>query len=171
MLWCLFLFQLVYEFFLRFLESPDFQPSMAKRYVDQKFVLQVILSSSSSGKMQNQSFEGVKKWSPSLKHAAVLLKFHQLWPLSACIKNWLFFMFNVLLTVIVIFILLHLVQMLDFSPEAEVWETNCKSEEVRIRAQYSQVQTFIHSKCVCVCVCVSSSWSCLTARTRGRGST
>lgn len=36
--------QLVYEFFLRFLESPDFQPSMAKRYVDQKFVLQVILS-------------------------------------------------------------------------------------------------------------------------------
>lgn len=62
-----------------------------------------------------------------------------------------FFMFNVLLTVIVIFILLHLVQMFDFSPEAEVWETNCKSEEVRIRAQYSQVQTFIHSKCVCVC--------------------
>ncbi|KAJ3585103.1 hypothetical protein NHX12_013825 [Muraenolepis orangiensis] len=35
--------QLVYEFFLRFLESPDFQPSMAKRYVDQKFVLQTIL--------------------------------------------------------------------------------------------------------------------------------
>lgn len=34
--------QLVYEFFLRFLESPDFQPSMAKRYVDQKFVLQVM---------------------------------------------------------------------------------------------------------------------------------
>lgn len=33
--------QLVYEFFLRFLESPDFQPSIAKRYVDQKFVLQV----------------------------------------------------------------------------------------------------------------------------------
>lgn len=33
--------QLVYEFFLRFLESLDFQPSMAKRYVDQKFVLQV----------------------------------------------------------------------------------------------------------------------------------
>uniref|UniRef100_A0A3P8ZZJ9 Serine/threonine protein phosphatase 2A regulatory subunit n=1 Tax=Esox lucius TaxID=8010 RepID=A0A3P8ZZJ9_ESOLU len=34
--------QLVYEFFLRFLESPDFQPSMAKRYVDQKFVLQLL---------------------------------------------------------------------------------------------------------------------------------
>lgn len=33
--------QLVYEFFLRFLESPDFQPSVAKRYVDQKFVLMV----------------------------------------------------------------------------------------------------------------------------------
>uniref|UniRef100_A0A8C9SWI4 Serine/threonine protein phosphatase 2A regulatory subunit n=1 Tax=Scleropages formosus TaxID=113540 RepID=A0A8C9SWI4_SCLFO len=34
--------QLVYEFFLRFLESPDFQPSVAKRYVDQKFVLQLL---------------------------------------------------------------------------------------------------------------------------------
>ncbi|TSL34639.1 Serine/threonine-protein phosphatase 2A 56 kDa regulatory subunit beta isoform [Bagarius yarrelli] len=34
--------QLVYEFFLRFLESLDFQPSMAKRYVDQKFVLQLL---------------------------------------------------------------------------------------------------------------------------------
>lgn len=33
--------QLVYEFFLRFLESPDFQPSIAKRFIDQKFVLQV----------------------------------------------------------------------------------------------------------------------------------
>ncbi|PKU48896.1 serine threonine-protein phosphatase 2a 56 kda regulatory subunit alpha isoform [Limosa lapponica baueri] len=32
--------QLVYEFFLRFLESPDFQPSIAKRYIDQKFVQQ-----------------------------------------------------------------------------------------------------------------------------------
>lgn len=34
-------FQLVYEFFLRFLESPDFQPNIAKKYIDQKFVLQV----------------------------------------------------------------------------------------------------------------------------------
>lgn len=34
--------QLVYEFFLRFLESTDFQPSIAKNYIDQKFVLQVI---------------------------------------------------------------------------------------------------------------------------------
>ncbi|XP_036182630.1 serine/threonine-protein phosphatase 2A 56 kDa regulatory subunit beta isoform isoform X3 [Myotis myotis] len=33
---------LVYEFFLRFLESPDFQPSVAKRYVDQKFVLMLL---------------------------------------------------------------------------------------------------------------------------------
>lgn len=39
---CLF-FQLVYEFFLRFLESPDFQPNIAKKYIDQKFVLQVRL--------------------------------------------------------------------------------------------------------------------------------
>ena len=34
-------FQIVYEFFLRFLECPDFQPSLAKKYIDQKFVLQV----------------------------------------------------------------------------------------------------------------------------------
>lgn len=33
--------QLVYEFFLRFLESPDFQPNIAKKYIDQKFVLLV----------------------------------------------------------------------------------------------------------------------------------
>ncbi|KAJ3606219.1 hypothetical protein NHX12_025739 [Muraenolepis orangiensis] len=32
---------LVYEFLLRFLENPDFQPSIAKRYIDQKFVLQM----------------------------------------------------------------------------------------------------------------------------------
>lgn len=35
--------QLVYEFFLRFLESPDFQPNTAKRFIDQKFVTQVCL--------------------------------------------------------------------------------------------------------------------------------
>lgn len=35
------IFQLVYEFLLRFLENPDFQPSIAKRHIDQKFVLQV----------------------------------------------------------------------------------------------------------------------------------
>ncbi|XP_031408029.1 serine/threonine-protein phosphatase 2A 56 kDa regulatory subunit alpha isoform [Meleagris gallopavo] len=34
--------QLVYEFFLRFLESPDFQPSIAKRFIDQKFVQQLL---------------------------------------------------------------------------------------------------------------------------------
>ncbi|XP_013398855.1 serine/threonine-protein phosphatase 2A 56 kDa regulatory subunit epsilon isoform isoform X1 [Lingula anatina] len=34
--------QFVYEFFLRFLESPDFQPSLAKKYIDQKFVLQLL---------------------------------------------------------------------------------------------------------------------------------
>ena len=36
--------QLVYEFFLRFLESQDFQPNTAKRYIDQKFLLQVNLN-------------------------------------------------------------------------------------------------------------------------------
>ncbi|XP_070138381.1 uncharacterized protein wrd isoform X2 [Drosophila bipectinata] len=34
--------QLVYELFLRFLESPDFQPNMAKRYIDHQFVLQLL---------------------------------------------------------------------------------------------------------------------------------
>uniref|UniRef100_A0A665WHK1 Serine/threonine protein phosphatase 2A regulatory subunit n=1 Tax=Echeneis naucrates TaxID=173247 RepID=A0A665WHK1_ECHNA len=34
--------QLVYEFLLRFLENPDFQPSIAKRYIDQKFVQQLL---------------------------------------------------------------------------------------------------------------------------------
>jgi len=34
--------QLVYEFFLRFLESPDFQPSVGKKVIDQKFVLQLL---------------------------------------------------------------------------------------------------------------------------------
>lgn len=33
--------QIVYEFFLRFLESLDFQANIAKKYIDQKFVLQV----------------------------------------------------------------------------------------------------------------------------------
>ena len=34
--------QLVYEFFLRVLESPDFQPSLVKRHIDQKFVLHLL---------------------------------------------------------------------------------------------------------------------------------
>ncbi|KAG0166292.1 hypothetical protein DFQ30_007357 [Apophysomyces sp. BC1015] len=33
--------QLVYEFFLRFVESPDFNVHIAKKYIDQKFILQV----------------------------------------------------------------------------------------------------------------------------------
>lgn len=32
--------QLVYEFFLRFVESPDFNTHVAKKYIDQKFILQ-----------------------------------------------------------------------------------------------------------------------------------
>lgn len=35
--------QLVYEVFLRFLESQDFQATIGKRVIDQKFVLQVSL--------------------------------------------------------------------------------------------------------------------------------
>ncbi|CAD5123320.1 DgyrCDS11678 [Dimorphilus gyrociliatus] len=34
--------QLVYEFFLRFLETPDFQANNAKRFIDQPFVLQLL---------------------------------------------------------------------------------------------------------------------------------
>jgi len=34
--------QLVYEFFLRCLESSDFQPSMAKKFIDQRFVLDLL---------------------------------------------------------------------------------------------------------------------------------
>ncbi|XP_041468524.1 serine/threonine-protein phosphatase 2A 56 kDa regulatory subunit delta isoform-like isoform X2 [Lytechinus variegatus] len=34
--------QLVYEYFLRFLESPDFQPNIAKKHIDQKFVLALL---------------------------------------------------------------------------------------------------------------------------------
>lgn len=35
--------QLVYEVFLRFLESSDFQATIGKKVIDQKFVLQVSL--------------------------------------------------------------------------------------------------------------------------------
>lgn len=34
--------QLVFEFFLRYLESHEFQPTVAKKYIDQKFVLQIL---------------------------------------------------------------------------------------------------------------------------------
>ncbi|XP_062549060.1 serine/threonine-protein phosphatase 2A 56 kDa regulatory subunit gamma isoform-like [Armigeres subalbatus] len=34
--------QFVYELFLRFLESPDFQPSVAKRYIDHGFILNLL---------------------------------------------------------------------------------------------------------------------------------
>ena len=34
--------QLVYEFFLRVLESQDFQPALAKKHIDQRFVLQLL---------------------------------------------------------------------------------------------------------------------------------
>ncbi|XP_026274371.1 serine/threonine-protein phosphatase 2A 56 kDa regulatory subunit epsilon isoform [Frankliniella occidentalis] len=34
--------QFVYEFFLRFLESTDFQPAIGKKVIDQKFVLQLL---------------------------------------------------------------------------------------------------------------------------------
>lgn len=34
--------QIIYDFFLRFLESPDFQPNIAKKYIDQRFLLQLL---------------------------------------------------------------------------------------------------------------------------------
>lgn len=33
---------IVYEFFLRFIESADFQPNIAKKYIDQNFVAQLL---------------------------------------------------------------------------------------------------------------------------------
>ena len=36
--------QIVYEFFLRFIESPDFNTNIGKRFIDQGFVLQVIFT-------------------------------------------------------------------------------------------------------------------------------
>jgi Protein phosphatase 2A regulatory B subunit (B56 family) len=39
--------QLVYEVFLRFLESSDFQATIGKKVIDQKFVLQVRTTSKS----------------------------------------------------------------------------------------------------------------------------
>lgn len=34
--------QIVYEFFLRFVESPDFSTNLGKKYIDQQFVLQLL---------------------------------------------------------------------------------------------------------------------------------
>jgi serine/threonine-protein phosphatase 2A regulatory subunit B' len=34
--------QIVYEFFLRFLESPEFQPNTGKKYIDQRFVSNIL---------------------------------------------------------------------------------------------------------------------------------
>ena len=34
--------QIVYEFFLRFLESPDFQPSIAKKHIDHRFIIHLL---------------------------------------------------------------------------------------------------------------------------------
>ena len=33
--------QIVYEFFLRFIESPDFNTYITKKYIDPQFILQV----------------------------------------------------------------------------------------------------------------------------------
>jgi len=34
--------QIVYEFFLRFIESPDFNTNIAKKFIDQRFILQLL---------------------------------------------------------------------------------------------------------------------------------
>jgi serine/threonine-protein phosphatase 2A regulatory subunit B' len=33
--------QIVYELFLRFIASPDFNPNFAKKYIDQSFIISV----------------------------------------------------------------------------------------------------------------------------------
>jgi hypothetical protein len=43
--------QLVYEFFLRFVESPDFDVSKAKTYIDEHFVSQVRKTLGKGGRM------------------------------------------------------------------------------------------------------------------------
>lgn len=40
--------QIVYEFFLRFVESPDFNTNTAKKYIDQSFVIHVRASTGPS---------------------------------------------------------------------------------------------------------------------------
>lgn len=52
--------QLVYEVFLRFLESQDFQATIGKKVIDQKFVLQVNKFISNNLK-QNYSHKKKKK--------------------------------------------------------------------------------------------------------------
>lgn len=56
--------QLVYEVFLRFLESSDFQATIGKKVIDQKFVLQVCACNvfgdcllMMSGSCKNQDFD------------------------------------------------------------------------------------------------------------------
>lgn len=58
---CLAHSQIVYEFFLRFLESPDFQPSHAKKFIDQKFVLQVGSPQNARG-LKLQVDESNERW-------------------------------------------------------------------------------------------------------------
>lgn len=39
--------QIVYELLLRFIESPDFNTNIAKKYIDTHFVLQVLVTNKS----------------------------------------------------------------------------------------------------------------------------
>lgn len=36
--------QIVYEFFLRFIESPDFNTNLAKKWIDQHFIFMVVFA-------------------------------------------------------------------------------------------------------------------------------
>ena len=47
--------QVVYEFFLRFIESQDFNTNIAKQYIDHQFVLQVGLQGGAQRPMSNRS--------------------------------------------------------------------------------------------------------------------
>jgi len=40
--WIFAVMQLVYEVLLRFLDLPDFQPNIAKKYIHQRFIVQVV---------------------------------------------------------------------------------------------------------------------------------
>ena len=51
--------QIVYEFFLRFIESADFSANIAKKYIDQRFVSQVSPLSPSKSLEVKSSFSHV----------------------------------------------------------------------------------------------------------------
>ena len=88
----------MYEFFLRFLESPDFDANIAGKYIDQKFVIQVQCADSMRANNANERRERSARITPSALHrsrtrdtrtrardATLLTCFSNAWvPIRAC---------------------------------------------------------------------------------------